>query len=53
MQDSSINTTHSRARLPTSLLALVLGPFASLCVYFIPIASLSTSAHILFAVLTW
>ena len=52
MQDSSINTTHSRARLPTSLLALVLGPFASLCVYVIPIPSLSTPAHILFAVLT-
>jgi solute carrier family 13 (sodium-dependent dicarboxylate transporter), member 2/3/5 len=53
MQDAlgSERTLLTSAR--RSLLALVLGPLAALCVYLIPIPHVAAHAHILAAILTW
>ena len=53
MQDASITDRNLPANARTSVLALVLGPIAAACVYFLPIPHLPPHAHFLAAILTW
>jgi solute carrier family 13 (sodium-dependent dicarboxylate transporter), member 2/3/5 len=51
MQDA--RSTERSSLMRTSLLGLVLGPVAGVCVYLIPIPHLTPPAHTLAAILTW
>lgn len=52
MQDARVTDRHPTTSARTSVLALVLGPIAAACVYFMPIPHLTAHAHALAAILT-
>ncbi|HTK86790.1 MAG TPA: DASS family sodium-coupled anion symporter [Nitrospiraceae bacterium] len=53
MQDALVTDRTLTTSTRTSALALILGPLAAACVYFMPIPQLTAHAHALAAILTW
>jgi solute carrier family 13 (sodium-dependent dicarboxylate transporter), member 2/3/5 len=53
MQDALVTDRNLPANVRTSVFALLLGPIAAACIYFLPIPHLTAHAHVLAAILTW